>query len=109
MVTFEQAAEGTLSFVSEDVLPSMPNGPRKFAAYMALGALRRDPGAALKPYAPFLKMSGILSEDGTGVDEERLGDALGEAFGKMPSVDFLGFTFTEADAGRLVRRVANGG
>lgn len=109
MVPFETAAAGLFSFVAEDVIASMPNGARKFAAYMAIGALRQDPGSALAPYAPFLKMSGILSADGGEVDEARLETALAEAFSNMPSVEFLGFAFNEQDAARLVRRVAKGG
>lgn len=109
MVAFETAAAGLFSFVSVDVIPAMPNGPRKFAAYMALGALRQDPESALAPYSAFLKMSGILSADGREIDEARLETALAEAFANMSTVEFLGFTFTEQDAARLVRRVAKGG
>ncbi len=109
MVPFETAAAGLFSFVSGDVIPSMPNGARKFAAYMVLGALRQDPESALAPYAPFLKMSGILSGDGKEIDESRLETALAEAFSNMPSFEFLGFTFNEQDAARLVRKVAKGG
>lgn len=108
MIPLKNAMEGVLSFAANDVLPSMPNGLKKFAAYMALGALKANPEPAVKPYIPFLKMSGVVTEDGSTVDEQKLSVALSDAFANMPSVDFLGFTFTSEDADKLINRISKG-
>ena len=108
MVPLKNAMESALSFVANDVLPSMPNGIKKFAAYMALGALKTNPEPALKPYMPFLKMSGIVSEDGASVDEQKLSVAFSDAFANMQNVDFLGFTFSVDDANKLINRISKG-
>lgn len=108
MVPLRTAMDGALAFAANDVVPLMPNGVRKFAAYMAIGALKSNPEPALKPYEAFLKMAGIMSEDGSMVDEARLSSAMDDAFANMTTVDFLGFTFTHDDAKRLVERVTRG-
>ena len=97
-----------LSFAANDVLPSMPNNLKKFGAYMALGALKTNPEPAVRPYMPFLQMSGIVSEDGATVDETRLATAFSDAFANMPTVDFLGFTFAADDANKLINRISKG-
>ena len=108
MVPFRTAMDGVLAFAAKDVLPLLPNGLRKLTAYMALGALKSNPEPAVKPYEGFLKMTGIMSEDGQSVDEQRLASAFAEAFANMPTVDFLGFTFTADDASKLVDHVTKG-
>ena len=108
MIPLKNAMDGVLSFAANDVLPGMPNGLKKFAAYMALGALKTNPEPAIKPYMPFLEMSGIVSADGAMVDEQKLSVALSDAFTNMPSVDFLGFTFTSEDANKLINRISKG-
>lgn len=59
----------------------------------------------LKPYEPFMKMTGILSEDGRHIDEQALYNSLMGAFKEIPSVSFLGFTFNQQDAERLLQRM----
>lgn len=108
MVPVKTAMEGVFSFVMNDLLPSMPNGLKKFASYLGVGALKTNPESAIKPYEAFLKMSGILSEDGTTIDEMKLSAALALAFENMPTVDFLGFTFSSDDANKLVNRISKG-
>ena len=108
MIPLKTAMEGVLSFAANDVLPSMPNGLKKFAAYMALGALKTNPEPAVRPYIPFLKMTGVLSEDGSTVDEQKMAVAFSDAFANVPSVDFLGFTFTAEDANKLITRISKG-
>ena len=108
MVPLKTAMDGVLAFAANDVLPSMPNGLKKFGAYMALGALKTNPEPAVKPYMPFLQMSGIVSGDGTTVDEQKLAIALSDAFANIPSVDFLGFTFSVDDANKLINRITKG-
>lgn len=100
--------DGLHSFALNDVIPLMPNGAKKFAAYMVAGSLKANPDVLVKPYEGFLKMSGIMSGDGQSVDEQRLSAALAEAFANMPSLDILGFTFSADDATRLVDRVTKG-
>lgn len=108
MVPLKTAMEGVLSFAANDVLPSMPNNLKKFGTFLALGALKTNPEPAIKPYMPFLKMSGIVSEDETTVDEQKLATAFSDAFANMPSVVFLGFTFTVDDANKLINRISKG-
>lgn len=108
MIPLKTAMEGVLSFAANDVLPSMPNGLKKFAAYMALGALKTNPEPAVRPYMPFLKMTGVLSEDGSTVDEQKMAVAFSDAFANVPNVDFLGFTFTAEDANKLITRISKG-
>lgn len=108
MIPMKTALEGVLSFAQNDVLPSMPNGRKKFAAYMALGALKTNPEPAVRPYIPYLKIIGIVSEDCSSVDEQKMAVAFSDAFTNMPSVDFLGFTFTSEDANKLINRISKG-
>ena len=108
MIPLKNAMEGVISFALNDVLPSMPNNIKKFGAYMALGALKTNPEPAVKPYIPFLQMSGIISEDGSTVDEQKLAVAFSDAFANMPSVDFLGFKFSVDDANKLISRIQKG-
>ena len=108
MVPLKTAMEGVLAFAANDILPAMPNNLKKFGAYMALGALKTNPEPVIKPYIPFLKMSGILSDDGTTVDEQKLAMSFNDAFANIPSVDFLGFTFSVDDANKLISRISKG-
>jgi hypothetical protein len=108
MVPLKTALDGVLAFALNDVIPSMPNGSKKFLSYLAVGALKTDPTPVLKPYEGFLKKSGIMSEDGTAIDEAKLSKALADAFASMPTVDFLGFTFSADDAARLASRITKG-
>ena len=108
MVPLKTAMDGVLSFAANDVLPSMPNGLKKFGAYMALGALKTNPEPSVKPYMPWLQMTGIISGDGATVDEQKLATAFSDAFANMPSVDFLGFTFSADDANKLINRISKG-
>ena len=108
MVPLKTAMDGVLSFAANDALPSMPNNLKKFGAYMAIGALKTNPEPAVRPYMPFLQMSGIVSDDGATVDESRLAMAFSDAFANMPAVDFLGFTFSADDASKLISRISKG-
>ena len=108
MIPLKNAMEGVLSFAANDVLPSMPNGLKKFAAYMALGALKTNPEPAVRPYMPYLKMIGVVSEDGSTVDEQKMAVAFTDAFANMPTVDFLGFTSTSEDENKLINRISKG-
>ena len=108
MVPIKTAVDGLHSFAVNDVIPLMPNSPKKFAAYMVAGSLKTNPEFLLKPYEGLLKMTGIISGDGASVDETRVSAALAEAFANMPALDFLGFTFTADDASKLVDRITKG-
>lgn len=105
MIRIEKAVDAIAEFASRDVVSTMPNGLGKFAANMAIVSARNNPEQVLKPYDAFLKMTGILSEDGKSVDEQSLYNALMGAFKEMPSVTFLGFTFNQQDAEKLLQRM----
>lgn len=108
MVPVKTALDGLHSFALNDVIPLMPNGPRKFAAIFGVCGSRNNPDFLVKPYESFLKMSGIMSGDGQSVDEQRLAAVLADAFQQMPAVEILGFTFSADDVNRLVDRVTKG-
>ena len=108
MVPLKTAVDGLHSFAVNDVIPLMPNGPKKFVAYMVASSLKTNPEHVMKPYEGFLKMTGIMSGDGQSVDEQRLSASLAEAFANMPALDLLGFTFSADDAVKLVDRVTKG-
>lgn len=105
MIPVQNAIASVADFAARDVVASMPNGPMKFASQMAVFAARSNPGPVIKPYEPFLKMTGILSEDGEYVDEQALYNALMGAFKEMPAVTLLGFTFNSQDAEKLLQRM----
>lgn len=105
MIKIEKAVDALADFASRDVVSAMPNGIGKFAANMAIVSARANPDQVLKPYEGFLKMTGILSDDGKEVDEQALYNALMGAFREMPSVSFLGFTFNQQDAEKLLQRM----
>lgn len=106
MVTIQKALEGFASFAAKDVIAAMPNGLEKFLALMAVGAMRNNPGALLRPYEPILKSMGVITQDGTQVDEQALASAMSDAFAAMPKFNWMGFTFTADDADKLLQRIA---
>lgn len=108
MVPMKTAMEGLVSFAANDVLTTMPNGFKKFGALWMLAGLKSSPELAIKPYMPVLKMTGVVSDDGSSVDEQKLAVMFSEAFANMPAVDFLGFTFTSEDANKLINRISKG-
>lgn len=105
MIPVKQALDGLSVFAVNDVIATMPNSMSKFIALMAVSAMRNDPQKFLAPYMGHLKSFGILNQDGTLVDEKVLKTALSEAFAEMPSVSWMGFTFTADDAVRLAARI----
>lgn len=105
MIPVQQALDGLTAFAVNDVISSMSNSMSKFVALMAVGAMRNNPASFLKPYESMLKSFGVLSQDGSMVDEQRIHDALSEAFGKMPRVTWMGFTFNADDAAKLMSRL----
>lgn len=105
MIPIQHAIQALADFASRDVVAAMPNGPMKFASQMVVVAARNNPDPVWKPYEAFLKMTGIVNEDGTMVDEQNLYNTLMGTFKEMPSVSLLGFTFNSADAEKLMQRM----
>lgn len=105
MIPLDNAVRAVADFASRDVVSIMPNTPSKFLAEMAVAAARANPVPVIKPYEAFLKMTGILSEDGQNIDEGALYRALTGAFKEMPTVTMLGFTFNQQDADKLLQRM----
>lgn len=104
-VSLDQAVNGVAEYVELDTLPLLPNGVKKLGAYMAVAGFKRNPAVLIKPYEPFLKMTGILSEDGKIVDVDVLSEVVKSAFAKVPSVSAFGFTFEAQDVDKLVSRL----
>lgn len=104
-ISIQQALDGFSTFASQDVIATMPNGMTKFLALMAVGAMKANPWAILKPYEPVLKSMGVISQDGDTVDVDILRKSMDEAFGQMPNFSWMGFNFTIDDANRLVQRM----
>lgn len=104
-VSLEQAVKGVADYVELDTLPLMQNSARKFGAYVAVEAFRRNPTMIVKPYEQFLKTLGVLSEDGKIVNVDVLADIVKSAFAKLPSVSVFGFTFEVQDVDKLVSRI----
>ena len=108
VITLQDAMNGLADFAELDALPHMPNGVKKVGAYMAVDAAKKNPSVFTKPYEPFLKMIGVMSEDGYTVDVDSLSGYLRSAFGKVPSVNLWGFTFDAKDVDKLVSRMGGG-
>lgn len=104
-ISINKALDGFASFAANDVIAAMPNGMPKFLALMAVGAMKTNPWALLKPYESVLKSIGAISEDGKTVNVDLLRDSMASAFSAMPKVSFMGFTFTAEDADRLLERM----
>ena len=104
-VSLEQAVKGIVDYVELDTLPLMANGPKKFGAYMAVEGFKRNPTILMKPYEQFLKVAGVLSDDGKIVDVDALAEIVRSAFAKVPSVSVFGFTFEVQDVDKLVSRL----
>lgn len=104
-ISLEQAVKGVADYVELDTLPLMQNSARKFGAYVAVEAFRRNPTMIVKPYEQFLKTLGVLSEDGKIVNVDVLADIVKSAFAKLPSVSVFGFTFEVQDVDKLVSRL----
>lgn len=106
MVSMQKALDGFATFAAKDVIAAMPNGLNKFLALMAVGAFRNNPATLLRPYEPVLKTIGVITPDGTQVDETALAASLSDAFAALPKFGWLGFTFTADDADKLLQRIA---
>ena len=105
VITLQDAVNGVATFAELDALPHMPNGAKKALAYIAVAAARKTPSVFMKPYEPFMKMIGVLSEDGLTVDVDALADYLKIAFEKVPTVNIWDFKFDANDVGKLVSRI----
>lgn len=105
MIPLKQALDGLSAFATQDVITAMPNGVSKFLALMAVGSMRNNSANFVKPYEKMLVSFGIMNEAGDMIDETVLRSALEEAFGSMPSVTWMGFTFDAQDAEKLLRRI----
>lgn len=75
----------------------------KFLMFGALGAVKANSGPVLSTYGPYLKSVGVLTDQGFDTDSFR--SALEMAFGNVPTVTVLGFTFNKSDATELLRRM----
>jgi len=104
-IALDQAVTGLASYAELDVLPLLPNGTKKFTAYMAVAAFKRAPNVILKPYEQYLKMFGMLSEDGKIVNVDVLAESLKSTFAQVPTVELFGFTFEAHDVDKLVSRL----
>jgi len=104
-IALDQAVNGLASYAELDVLPLLPNGVKKIGAYMAVASFKRNPSVILKPYEQYLKMFGVVSEDGKTVDVDALAESLKSAFAKVPNVELFGFTFEDQDVDKLVSRL----
>lgn len=104
-VSLDQAINGLASYAELDVLPILPNGIKKFGAYMAIAAFKRNPSIIMKPYEKYLQTFGVLSDDAKMVDIEVLAESLKSTFAKVPNVEFFGFTFEAQDVDKLVTRL----
>ena len=104
-VSLEQAVNGIVEYVELDTLPLMANGVKKFGAYLAVAAFKRNPTVLIKPYEQFLKVAGVLSDDGKIVDVDSLAEIVKAAFAKVPTVNAFGFTFEVQDVDKLVSRL----
>lgn len=103
MIPLNKALDAVANFAQKDVVSAMPPGVPKFVAIMAVNSARNNPEQFLKPYEKWLRMTGIMSDD--GIDEQALYSALEAAFSEMKSVSFMGFTFKMQDAERLLQRM----
>lgn len=103
MVPLSKAIDAVATFAGKDVVSAMPPGANKFLAIMAVNSARRNPELFIGPYEKWLRMTGIMTDD--GIDEQALYSALEGAFSEMKSVTFLGFTFKPQDADRLLQRM----
>lgn len=104
-VSLEQAVNGVVDYVELDTLPLLPNGVKKLGAYMAVAGFKRNPTVLIKPYEQFLKVAGVLSDDGKIVDVDAISEIVKSAFAKVPSVSIFGFTFEVQDVDKLVSRL----
>lgn len=105
VITLQDAVNGVVDFAELDALPHMPNGGKKALAYIAVAAAKKNPSVFMKPYEPFMKMIGVLSEDGATVDVDSLSGYLRSAFEKVPSVSMWDFRFDAKDVEKLISRM----
>lgn len=105
MIPIQQVMDAVSTFAAQDVVSLMPNGVNKFLSYAAIAAMRGNSAQFLKPYENVLASLGILNESHDMVDEAALKNILSEAFANMPSVTWMGFTFTSSDTEKLYRRM----
>lgn len=105
MIPIQQALDAISTFAAQDVVSVMPNGVPKFLAYAAISGMRGNVDQFLKPYENVLTSFGIMNETHDMINEAALKNVLTEAFSNMPSVTWMGFTFTAADAEKLYRRM----
>ena len=105
VITLQDAINGVADFAELDAIPHMPNGVKKVGAYIAIDAAKKNPSIFTKPYEPYMKMIGVLSEDGSTVDMDALAGYLRSAFEKVPTVTMWDFRFDAKDVEKLISRM----
>lgn len=105
VITLQDAINGVADFAELDAIPHMPNGVKKVGAYIAIDAAKKNPSIFTKPYEPYMKMIGVLSEDGSTVDMDALAGYLRSAFEKVPTVTMWDFMFDAKDVEKLISRM----
>ena len=102
-IPMSQAVDVLADYMSGEVAKVRSNTD-KFLLYAALGAAKASTGSLVGRYAPSLAMLGIVDGEQM-VCTDTLRSALESAFNNVPSVEFMGFTFTASDAAEIMRRM----
>lgn len=90
-----------LSYISEEMLPKMPNNLNKFLGYMTVGALTTKMDNILQPYMNMAKKINVIDEQGQ-IDLDALDKALCYAFDNIPTINLWNFTFTKSDVPHFI-------
>ncbi|MCQ2183003.1 MAG: hypothetical protein MJY89_06320 [Bacteroidales bacterium] len=102
-IPMSQAVDVLVNYMVGEVA-KVPRPTDKFLLYAALGAAKANSSSVLGRYLPALTTVGIIDGENM-VCTDTVRSALESAFNNVPSVDFMGFTFTASDAAEIMRRM----
>lgn len=95
---------GLGEFMRLDLFPAIPDGIARFGANMVLASFRANPDNFLNNYMPFLKMLGVVTDDG-GFDVDAFAKYAREAISETRSFKVAGFTLDNNDINKLIGRL----
>lgn len=105
MIPKDRLVSGLGEWMRLDLFPAMPDGIARFGANMVLASFRANPDNFLNNYMPFLKMLGVVTDDGTSFDVDAFATYAREAMNDTRSFKIAGFTLDTNDINRLIGRL----
>jgi len=101
-ITLERAVEGLIAYIG-DLVSQLKNPIESLFGNAILAAMRNNHSGLDAKARPWLEMSGLMQNN--MVQLEPLKAALDAAFVKVPTITYMGWTFTADDVQALMAKM----